>query len=117
MCLKFSVMLSGPVQPCVAEIEAASSPTSESEPEQETSTTDDVTRWSTDQVQSWLRDIGLQELCSPLDFCDGNHLKEMYDQYKQSPEAFRNELKTDLDLGFRALLKFTTALGQLFKSA
>ncbi|XP_072020914.1 uncharacterized protein [Amphiura filiformis] len=110
--------IDGPITPEAAPIVTAS-PSSTGAGMNQNSSKESVTtaiEWSTEQVQSWLHDIGLTDLCSSLDFCDGNHLKEMYEQYRQSPDVFRSEMKADLTLSFRDLLKFTTALGRLLRT-
>ncbi|XP_072031677.1 uncharacterized protein [Amphiura filiformis] len=80
-----------------------------------TSSVSEIQDWTTQRVQQWFKENGLQELCSPLDFCDGQHLQDMYIRYKQAPDTFRNDLKSDLKLSFTASVKFTTALEKLPK--
>ena len=74
-----------------------------------------VDDWSAQRVQQWFTENELPELCKPLGFCDGKHLQDMYNRYVQSPDSFRNDLKSDLKLSFITSVKFTTALDALFR--
>ncbi len=80
-----------------------------------TSSVNEILDWTTERVQQWFKANGMEELCTLLDFCDGQHLHDMYTRFKQTPEAFRNDLKTDLKLSFTTSVKFTTALEKLSK--
>lgn len=72
--------------------------------------------WSAEEVESWLQDIGLPTLSSSLGFsCDGNHIKEMYEQHQRSPGEFQNEMK-DLQLNYGDRLKLITGLKRLFEN-
>lgn len=73
--------------------------------------------WTKEQVQSWLGDIDMSELAKQLDYCNGTHLVQMYRQCKACPEYFHSALRTDLKMDFHAVLRFTTALAQLFRQS
>ncbi len=74
----------------------------------------DVTKWSKEDVQSWLGEIGLSKLCSPLSNCRGRQLKRMYNDFCSSREKFEERLEKDLGLDYITLSNFTTELEELF---
>ncbi|XP_072031673.1 uncharacterized protein [Amphiura filiformis] len=98
----------GAIVPANAPVSATAAPSSS----QTTSHLYD--NWSTDQFQTWLKEIGLEGLTQQLEYCDGKHMVQMYRQYQSCPEYFHSTLRADLKMDFHAVLKFTTALHQLF---
>ncbi|XP_072020756.1 uncharacterized protein [Amphiura filiformis] len=82
---------------------------------QSNKTTKDVSTWTKEDVQDWLKEKELPELCSPLSFCTGAHLMEMYEQYQESKQEFKKDIKSEYNMGRSTLIKFITALTELFK--
>ena len=69
--------------------------------------------WTTDQVQEWLVQNGLDE--EPLAMYDGKCLTQMYTLSHRCPEYFHRSLETHLGMDLLAVVKFTIALDQLFQ--
>ncbi|XP_072028059.1 uncharacterized protein [Amphiura filiformis] len=99
-----------PIQASIQEASPSRSPTTQSK-----KPTIDISNWTNEDVQTWLQEKGIPQMCSPLSFYTGSHLTEMYEQYKESKQEVKNELKSAYNLDFDTLIKFTTALAQLFK--
>ncbi|XP_072031839.1 uncharacterized protein [Amphiura filiformis] len=77
----------------------------------------EIASWSKDQVQSWLDDKDLEAVkIQVASYCDGKHLLQMYWQFRRSPSFFETGLKNDLNLDFHSIIKFITALDDLFTS-
>ena len=71
--------------------------------------------WSKEEVQSWLDDNNLEDVKIQISsYCDGRHLYQMYRQLQRSPTFFETGLRNDLHLDFHAIIKFLTALEELF---
>ena len=79
------------------------------------STAPSTSTWTTEEVQDWFKTINLPELCEILDFCDGDHLQELYNQFCQNPQDFKNEMKSDFQMSAKTYLQFTVALKRLYK--
>ncbi|XP_072051274.1 uncharacterized protein [Amphiura filiformis] len=75
-----------------------------------------TSEWSADDVQQWLYKINLPELCSILDFCDGDHLEMLYTQFCNNPKEFKDEMKSEFQMSAKVYLQFTVALKKLFKN-
>ena len=71
--------------------------------------------WTTEEVKDWFKTINIPELCETLDFCDGDHLQELYNQFCQNPQDFKNEMKSDFQMSSKTYLQFTVALKKLYK--
>ena len=74
-----------------------------------------VCDWSKADVNDWLHQIELPDLCTTLDFCNGSHLEMLYKQSCENPQGFKEEMKSEYAMTAKIHLQFTVALKQLFK--
>ncbi len=73
-----------------------------------------IKQWTTGDVQDWLREIGLTNLCQTFDFFDGRYLQKLYKLFQQNHEN-EDKFKTDFNLDARSCLQFTVELETLFE--
>ena len=74
--------------------------------------------WSEEEVQSWLKENKLENLCLPFSGecgINGKDLKEMYNQYCEAPQEFKNDVKSEYKLGFASITKLIRLLKELFE--
>ena len=76
-----------------------------------------VRDWSKEEVQTWLKENNLETLCSPFSECgtNGKDLKEMYNQYCETPQEFKNDIKSEYKLGFASITRLIRILKELFE--
>ncbi|XP_072051356.1 uncharacterized protein [Amphiura filiformis] len=74
-----------------------------------------ASNWTESDVQEWLKKNKMDDLCELLESYDGAHLEEMYNQYCEDRKNFEKDMKSDYQMNSRVYLKFTVALGKLFK--
>ena len=72
--------------------------------------------WSRDDVQAWLKDNELTELCETFKKFNGKHLKKLYDRYSKDEDKFEEELKSDYKFeNSKICTEFTVALEEAFE--
>ena len=72
--------------------------------------------WSRDDVQTWLKDNELTELCETFKKFNGKHLKKLYDRYNKDEDKFEEELKSDYKLeNSKICTEFIVALEDAFE--
>ncbi|XP_072050347.1 uncharacterized protein [Amphiura filiformis] len=69
-----------------------------------------ASNWTESDVQEWLKKNKLDDLCDLMESYDGEHLKEMYNQYCEDRRNFEKDMKSDYQINSRVYLKFTVAL-------
>ncbi|XP_072050028.1 E3 ubiquitin-protein ligase NEURL1B-like [Amphiura filiformis] len=74
-----------------------------------------ASNWTESDVQEWLKKNKMDDLCDLMESYDGEHLEEMYNQYCEDRRNFEKDMKSDYQMNSRVYLKFTVALGKLFK--
>ncbi|XP_072051354.1 uncharacterized protein [Amphiura filiformis] len=74
-----------------------------------------ASNWTESDVQEWLKKNKLDDLCDLMESYDGEHLEAMYKQYREDGRNFEKDMKSDYQMNSRVYLKFTVALGKLFK--
>ena len=74
-----------------------------------------ASNWSEKDVQDWLKRSKLDDLCDLMEGYDGEHLQEMYKQYRDERKEFERDMKSDYKMNSRVYLRFTVALSKLFK--
>ncbi|XP_072028525.1 uncharacterized protein [Amphiura filiformis] len=70
--------------------------------------------WSREEVQSWLKDNELTELCEKFRRFNGTHLQDMYSRCCKYEEKLRDELESDYELKGADRTVFVVALKQAF---
>ena len=77
-----------------------------------------ASEWSEEKVQTWLKENKLPgSICSSFSECgiNGKDLKEMYNQYCEAPQEFKNDVKSEYKLGFASITKLIRILKELFE--
>ena len=74
-----------------------------------------VHNWSKDDVQAWLKDNELNELCDTFRNFRGRHLEKMYSSYCEDENTFQEELKTDYKMDAKTRTEFVVALEDAFQ--
>ncbi|XP_072020800.1 uncharacterized protein [Amphiura filiformis] len=69
---------------------------------------------SEDDVQSWLRDSNLTELCEAFKELDGRHLKRMHRNCCIDDDKFEELLKSEYNMNHKSSTKFIVALQDAF---
>ena len=70
--------------------------------------------WSKEDVQEWLKDNDLAELCGQFKKMNGNHLHGLYSRYCNSKEKVYEEVKSDYELKCADCTVFFKALKDAF---
>ncbi len=78
------------------------------------STNPPVKDWTEDDVQQWLKNAKLEELCDTLDSFEGCHLEKLYSEYCRDPKEFKDDMRCDYQMNAKTCLKFSVALEKLF---
>ncbi len=73
-----------------------------------------VIKWDEEDVQSWLGENGLTELCSQLSGYNGKHLKRLHADYCKSRQKFEERLQNDMGLNYTTRIKFMAELEELY---
>ena len=74
-----------------------------------------VSQWSREDVQTWLKDNELTELCDTFKRCKGSHLEDMYLSCCEDKKAFNDELKSDYGIdNAQTRREFVVALKDVF---
>ena len=72
--------------------------------------------WSRDDVQTWLKDNELAELCQTFKKVNGRYLKKLYDRHCKDEDKFEEELKSDYKLeNSKIYTQFIVALEDAFE--
>ena len=72
--------------------------------------------WSRDDVQTWLKDNELTELCQTFKKVNGRYLKKLYDRHRKDEDKFEEELKSDYKLeNSKIYTEFIVALEDAFE--
>ena len=71
--------------------------------------------WTEEDVQVWLKENKLESLCTPFSETNGKDLKEMYNQYIEAPQEFKNDIKSEYKLGFASITRLIRILKELFE--
>ena len=77
-----------------------------------------MSEWSEEKVQIWLTENKMPEgICASFSECGitGKDLKELYSQYCEDPQAFRNDVKSEYKMGLASVTKFVRILKELFE--
>ena len=74
-----------------------------------------LSNWTESDVQTWLKKSKLDDLCDCLEGFEGDHILEMYNDFRQDPRKFEDDMKSDFQMNHKNYLKFKVALGKLFK--
>ncbi|XP_072044654.1 uncharacterized protein [Amphiura filiformis] len=69
---------------------------------------------SEDDVQAWLKDSNLTELCEAFKELDGRHLKRMHGKCCKDEDKFEDLLKSEYKLNDKSSTKFIVALQDAF---
>ncbi|XP_072019789.1 uncharacterized protein [Amphiura filiformis] len=70
--------------------------------------------WSSQRLQSWLKENGVEKVSLPPEMCQGNQLFHMHEHCNKTKDKFTETLKSDFKLDDNTVIKFTTALCKLF---
>ena len=106
------ILQTGPIKPSQQEVLNSSTPL------QKVSDQDNklASQWSREDVQAWLKDNDLTELCETFKRCRGSHLEDMYSSCCEDRKAFNEELKSDYEIeNGKTRREFVVALKDAFK--
>ncbi|XP_072026208.1 uncharacterized protein [Amphiura filiformis] len=101
-------LLDGPIRPTQREVEgkANADPKTKEKPARD---------WSKEDVQVWLRDNDLSELCETFSKFNGKHLRKLRTKCAKDEEKFEEELKRDYKLNGAHCTQFIVALEDAFQ--
>ena len=74
-----------------------------------------ASQWSREDVQAWLKDNELTELCETFRKFRGRHLEKMYTRYCKNEEIFQEELETAYKMNAKIRTEFIVALEDVFQ--
>ena len=108
-----SIFPIGPIKPSQQDVLKSSTPSPQKVSDEEETM---ASQWSREDVQNWLKDNELTELCETFKRCRGSHLADMYSSCCEERKVFNDEFKSDYGIeNAQTRRDFVVALKDAFK--